>query len=1056
MKKTKKEIKKTNPIDKIQIVKKKKVKNDSVKKKTDNISKKKTRKEKIKFALKIALIVFISLFIIGIIAASIFMYSIIKHAPEFNPDELYQKEASILYDTDGKIIAKLGTQKRESITYEQLPEVLVDAIVATEDSRFFQHNGFDLPRFIKASLGQLLGNSSAGGASTLTMQLSKNVYTSTEDEGIEGIKRKFTDIYMSIEKIEKKYTKKAILEFYVNYNFLGGTSVINGGAYGVEQACLIYFGKSAKDINLAEAALIAGLFQAPFSYDPYLYPEDAENRRQTVLYLMKRHGYITDEEYNVAKELTVDKLLLKEHESTGGEYQSFIDMVVNDVIDEYGVNPYDTPLEIWTTMDRKKQDHVNSIMTGTESPVTGLTYEWQNDVVDAGISVIDVKTGAIVAIGGSRRTNGALQWNNATMISKHIGSTAKPLYDYGPGIEFKNWSTYTPFTDEPHSYSNGVKISNWNYTYNGFLTLRQSVNGSWNIPALKAFQANDQANIIKFVTGLGLTPEIYSCDEGYKLDKKKCINTENSNDVVDAKQSNTLHESHALGGYEGESPLTLSAAYAAFANGGYYIKPYSYTKIVFRDTGDVHETKVQKTRAMSAETAYMITDVLVSTVPHALGRYSYVNGVTYGAKTGTSNYPEKIFKDYNLPSNAVNDIWVAGISPNYSIAVWYGYDRVYSDYYNVISSGQNSRIFQAVAKGIFTEKASFTRPSNVVSVSVEKESYPAMLPSEFTPDDMKTTELFKRGTEPTETSNRYSKLNDTANLSAKIENNQVIITWDKIDTPDAINLDKLKEYFKKLYKRTEDQEKYLNQRLSYNSSNIGEIGYNVYLKDENGNLTLLGFTKDNSYKYNLSDKEEYTFVVKSCYSIFKNNMSNGKEVKVINKKKEINILLNGDANTSVNINEKYNELGIKVTEDNVDVTNKAKINTSIIRKSDNKEVSSVDTSKVDAFEITYNITYNEVSRTLKRTVSIKNIKPLNLVATPDIKAIKLNWEATNGATKYRVQRLNGEQWQTIETPVTNSYIDNNLVSGQTYSYRVLALINDNWTDASDIVSAQAK
>ena len=122
--------------------------------------------------------------------------------------------------------------------------------------------------------------------------------------------------------------------------------------------------------------------------------------------------------------------------------------------------------------------------------------------------------------------------------------------------------------------------------------------------------------------------------------------------------------------------------------------------------------------------------------------------------------PETVFRDYNLPSNAVNDIWVAGISPEYSIAVWYGYDQVYSDYYNVISSGQNSRIFQAVAKGVFTNtSAKFTKPSGVVSVTVEKESYPAALPSEFTPDDMKVTELFKSGTEPTDVSTRYSKLN---------------------------------------------------------------------------------------------------------------------------------------------------------------------------------------------------------------------------------------------------------------------------------------------------------
>lgn len=936
---------------------KKENRNKNINEKT-NLKKSKnktTEKKKVILALKILLIVMI-VGIIGILlTAAIFLFSIVKNAPEFNPENLYQQESTILYDANGEIIAKLGVEKRENITYEELPEVLINAIIATEDSRFFQHNGFDLPRFLVASFGQLLGRD-AGGASTLTMQLSKNyVSKSTVSEGMAGIKRKFTDIYMSMFKIEKNYTKKEIIEFYVNSNFLGGTSVINGGAYGVEQACLTYFGKNAKDINVAEAALIAGLFQAPYSYDPYLHPEAAESRRQTVLYLMERHGYITPEEHEIAKQLTVDKLILKNPESTGGEYQGFIDTVAKEIMKEYDINPYTTPLEIWTTMDRTKQDHVNSIMNGTESPVTGLTYEWQNDVVNAGISVIDVNTGALVAVGAGRHSGDSLLgYNYATEIKNQIGSTAKPLYDYGPGIEFNNWSTYTPFADEPHGYSNGVKIENWNYTYNGFLTLRQSVMGSWNIPALKAFQSVDNANIKQFVSGLGLSPEI--------------------NDGI-------IHEAHALGGYNGESPLTLSAAYAAFANGGYYIEPYSFTKFVYRNTGETVERKIQKTRAMSEQTAYMITDVLISTAPSALGRYSYVNGATYGAKTGTSNYPDTVFRDYNLPSNAVNDIWVAGISPEYSIAVWYGYDQVYSDYYNVISSGQNSRIFQAIAKGIFTNtSAKFTKPTGVVSVTVEKESYPAALPSEFTPDDMKVTELFKSGTEPTEVSTRYSKLDNVSNLKASVKDSIVTLTWNKIDTPDAIDLDYLNKYFESLYEDATHRQKALNNRLSYIADNIGSLVYNVYLKDTNGNLKLLGTTENDTFNYSAENGGSYTFVVKSSYTIFKNNMSDGVEVKVeLDNQKDpddievenINIGLNGDSEISINIGSTYTEKSVIVIEnEKTNVTDKATIDITIVRKSDGKTVNEISTTSADIFTITYKVKYKNASKVLTRVINV--------------------------------------------------------------------------------------
>ena len=250
--------------------------------------------------------VFIILCFVGFISLMVivcaFFYMIVKEAPKFDPERLYRKDASILYGDDGKIYAKLGEEKREKITYDEMSEVLIDAIVATEDSRFFQHNGFDLPRFLKASLGQLLGRD-AGGASTITMQVSKNNFTSTEAEGWEGIKRKFTDIYISIFQIEKRYTKQQILEFYANSYNLGA------GAWGVEQASQTYFGKSARDLNLAEAAMIAGLFQAPSLYNPYVNPELTKERQETVLYLMQRHGYITKEERDAAAKIPIESLL---------------------------------------------------------------------------------------------------------------------------------------------------------------------------------------------------------------------------------------------------------------------------------------------------------------------------------------------------------------------------------------------------------------------------------------------------------------------------------------------------------------------------------------------------------------------------------------------------------------------------------------------------------------------------------------------------------------------------------------------------------------------------
>lgn len=838
------------------------------KKKLSNNQKKKKRKK----SLKIFLLIVLTCFIMGIIGLIVFFSYIVANAPEFDEELLYVSEPTVLLDKNGKEFAKLGLEQRVILEYDEVPEVLIDAIVATEDSRFFEHNGVDWARFLKASFLQLLGKSEAGGASTLTMQVSKNTHTSTEASGFEGIIRKFTDVYISMFKIEKKYSKEKILEFYVNSQWLGKN------AYGVEQVSLNYFGKSAKELNLAEAALVAGLFQAPGRYDPYKNPEATETRRQTVLKLMLRHGYISKDEYNIAKKLTVEKLVIPKEESgyskgEVSEYQSFIDTVVHEVEDKTGKNPYSTPMTIYTTLDTSFQDYINDIMNGK-------TYDWENDVVQAGVAVVSVKDGSVSAIGGGRNVDAIDKWNYATEIEKQIGSTAKPLYDYGPAIEYNNWSSYQLIVDEPTTYSDGNKINNWNGKYEGLETIRIALKGSRNIPALKTFKNNKKSDIIEFVTNLGLTPEIYSCDDGYKLEKKYCVNKENPNDVVDAKKANTLHEAHSIGGYNGESPLTMAAAYAAFANKGTYIEPYTFTKLVLHENSEEYINDVNKTKAMSEETAYIISDMLATTATQAMGRYYNINGIRYGAKTGTTNFDDKTLKDNKLPSSAVNDLWTVGYNTEYALGVWYGYDNLKTGYYNKFSSSQNTRLFQAVGKKVFTNKSYFTKPKGVVEVEVESDSAEAMLPSEYTPSNLKQKELFIKGTEPTTVSTRFSKLDDVSNLKAEVNEGIVTLTWDNVKMPDINTESYLREQFSKLFENQNYFNSYINERMNYVNSKMGHIGYNIYLKDTNGNLKLIDFVSTNKYEINIEVSGEYTYVVKTTYSIFKSNMSDGKSVKI--------------------------------------------------------------------------------------------------------------------------------------------------------------------------------
>lgn len=820
------------------------IKHNEKKKVESKEKKKRINKQTI---LKIILLAILGCMLLGIVVVTLFIMMIIKDAPDFNPKNLFTQESSIVYDSNGNQIAKLGTEKREKIEYNAMPQILIDAIVATEDSTFFQHNGFNAARFLKASFSQVLGGG-GGGASTLTMQVSKNAYTSNVANGFEGIKRKFTDIYLATEKIEKTYTKEEIMEFYVNSYYMGG------GAYGVEQACQNYFDKSVNNINLAEAAMLAGIYQAPGKYDPTINPENTEARRKTVLNLMLRHGYITQEEKEIAEKLTVDKILHPKNtdgdDQIDARYKDFIDTVVEDVKAKTGYNPYTTSMLIYTTIDNAKQEYVTNLMKN---------FNWENDKVQAGIAVIDTNTGAVVAIGAGRHRENQVGWNYATMNKRQIGSTSKPLYDYGPLIEYKDASPYHLFYDEPYTYSNGKHIGNHDGSYNGLISAREALRISRNIPALKAFQQNDNQNIYEFVTKLGLHPET---EDGF------------------------VHEAHAIGAYgdgqtTGESPLSVAAAYAAFANGGYYTEPYTFTKIVYRNSDEEYIHKPERVKVMSDATAYIVTDMLVTASSWVTGPAT-INGVTFGSKTGTSNYSTEVMKAKGLPSNAVNDLWVAGTCRDYSTAIWYGYDEI------AYNQGKgNIKLYKELIKGVFTGTPNFTRPSSVVSVTVERNTPGnGQLPSAYTPDGYTVTELYKAGAEPTKVSATFEQSKDVKNQKAETNGNTITLSWNEPDIPTSLNRD----YLRDLYKDTcRNLEGCVSAIYDQNNSRLGARLYKIYYKSPNGSLTYLKETNDTNITLDskdldklpagAKDAKEITLVIKANYVNNQKMESNGVELK---------------------------------------------------------------------------------------------------------------------------------------------------------------------------------
>ena len=293
---------------------------------------------------------------------------------------------------------------------------------------------------------------------------------------------------------------------------------------------------------------------------------------------------------------------------------------------------------IYTTMDPSVQETINKIMNNDKN--------FKDKVLQTGIAITSTENGAILGIGAGRHKSGEREYNYATQISRHPGSTIKPFMDYGPLFEFNGATPETTFTDAPYHYSNGTPIHNSDGTYRGLMTVKEALAQSRNIPALKAFQQVDKNKIASYVHSFGI-------DYGEEL-----------------------YESAAVGGFDGVSPLTMSAAYGAYARGGYYIAPYAYTKIVYRDNGEEYIKNIKKTKVCSATTAKYINDILQhALVRGAIGNIDHAR-TEVAVKTGTSTYNYSTIKKYKLRIDAIRDSWACLYTKEYSLAIWLGYDEV--------------------------------------------------------------------------------------------------------------------------------------------------------------------------------------------------------------------------------------------------------------------------------------------------------------------------------------------------------------------------------------------
>lgn len=564
-----------------------------------------------------------------------------KDAPELTDKKLDATVSSKLYTQDGELFEDLGAEKREKISANELPKTLEDAIVSVEDRRFYKHIGVDPIRIIGSALSNFTSGGLQGG-STLTQQLIKLSFFSTSAED-QTLKRKAQEAWMAV-RLEQKKSKQEILTYYVNKVYM------SNGLYGMETASEMYFGKKLSELSLPQTALLAGMPQAPSAYDPYVYPDQAKKRRDTVLYTMLQNEKISQTEYDQAVNVPVTDGLqeLTQSDDNTKIVDNYVKEVINEVQEKTDKNVYTDGLEIYTNLDLDAQKKLYDIVN------TDQYVSYPDDEMQVASTLIDTNTGKVKAqIGGRHIAEDVTLGNNlAVNTSRDFGSTMKPVTDYGPAFEFLKYSTGKTITDAPYNYEGtSTPVGNWDNQYMGTITLRQALYLSRNVPAVKLFNEVGSDKVASFLKNLGI-------------------------------EYSTIHQSNAIssnteeqdGTKYGASSLKMAAAYAAFANGGTYYKPQYVNKIVFQDGTEETYEPDGKT-AMSPETAYMITDILKDTITEGTGTNAQIAGLYQAGKTGTSNYTDDEYAKLGISSGVYPDILFAGYTPNYSISVWTGYNK---------------------------------------------------------------------------------------------------------------------------------------------------------------------------------------------------------------------------------------------------------------------------------------------------------------------------------------------------------------------------------------------
>lgn len=648
---------------------------------------------KIALALKIFLITFIILFVVGAGVIGGLIFGLWGDDLNIDVTELVLAENSVIVDSDGNIIAELsGDENRKIVTLEEMSPYLTKAYIAIEDERYELHHGVDIKGTGRAILSFVTngGKSTAGGGSTITQQLVKNITQEKESRGLAGVTRKLKE-WVRAYQVEDVMSKDQILELYLNLIFVGG----NQDNRGVEIASQYYFNKTSKDLSIAQCAFLAGINHSPNRYNPYNGKEVTEKitkRTKTVLGQMKKLGYVTQEEYDTAV-AEVEAGFQFQNGAKGNIYSAHTDALITQLIEQIMEEKqisqnaaktylYSSGLKIYSTQVTSIQ---NIMQEEVKKDKYVITSKKTGAKTQAGMAVIEPSTGYVVGCVGQLGEKTTSRGLNRALSVRQTGSAIKPIADVLPAIEEGLITPATIYLDNYTVFGGGYDPENYN-GFKGKRNVRTSLTTSQNIPFLKIMAELTPAKSMEYLKKMGVT-------------------------TLDDEKDNNLALS--IGGLTwGISPLEMAATYAMIANDGTYIEPTFYSKVEDSEGKVVLEPGQRVERVCSVETAYLIKDMLTSVVEGAQGvagtaTYCRIKGMDVAAKTGSTN-------DYK-------DRWLCGFTNYYAGATWLGYD----DPERVEASGNPAgQIFAGVMKEIHKdlEGVRFSKPENVVTATICSDS----------------------------------------------------------------------------------------------------------------------------------------------------------------------------------------------------------------------------------------------------------------------------------------------------------------------------------------------